>query len=128
MQYSELTTTATVEEKIDKILTSLPEGTIVNNSDFRSCVNTRTAQEKYWLAKKESNGDGVTFIKGEGQIYHYCYAGDALRVIALFNTPIMIKRGVLRTNIRDFDIESFLHKAKKIGVKVNLHPAMKTAV
>lgn len=128
MQYLGLTTAATVEEKLDKVLASLPEGTIANNSDFGSCVNTGTAQEKYWFARKQSNGDGVTFIKGGGSIYHYCYAGDALQVIALFDTPITIKRGVLCTNICDFDLEGFLHKAKKLGVKVNLHPAMKTAV
>jgi hypothetical protein len=128
MQYSGSTTAATVEQKINKVLASLPEGTITNNSDFGSCVNTGTAQEKYWLAKKNSDGDGVTFIKGEGNIYHYCYAGDALQVIALFDTPITIKRGVLCTNIRDFDLESFLHKAKKLDLKINLHPAINTAV
>lgn len=115
-----------VEQKIDKVRASLPEGTIANNSDFCSRVNTGTAQEKYWLVKKDSNGDGVTFIKGGGNIYHYCYAGDALRVIAQFGTPIMIERGVLYTNIRDFDLESFMQKAKKLGLKINLHPAMTT--
>jgi predicted RNA-binding protein (virulence factor B family) len=124
MQYSGVTITATVEGKLDKVLASLPEGTIANNSDFGSYVNTGTAQEKYWLTKKDGDGDGVTFIKGGGNIYHYCYAGDALRVIALFDTPIVTKRGILCTNIRDFDLESFLHKAKRMGVKVNLHPAM----
>ena len=128
MKNSGFTTEATVEQKLDKVLALLPQGTIANNSDFGSYTNTGTAQEKYWLAKKQSNGDGVTFIKGGGSIYHYCYAGDALQVIALFDTPIMIKRGVLCTNIRDFNLENFLHKAKNLGVKVNLHPAMKTAV
>jgi|SRR4028119_1340317 hypothetical protein len=128
MQYSGSTTAATVEQKLDKVLASLPEGTIANNSDFGSCVNIGTAQEKYWLAKKQSNGDGVTFIKGGGNIYHYCYAGDALQVIALFDTPIITKRGVLCTNIRDFDLENFLHKAKKLDVKVNLRPAINTTV
>jgi hypothetical protein len=128
MKYSGFTTEATVEQKLDKVLASLPEGTIANNSDFASRVKTVTAQENYWLVKKDGDGDGVTFIKGGGNIYYYCYADDALRVIALFDTPIMITRGVLCTNIRDFDLESFLHKAKKLGVKVNLHPAMKTAV
>jgi hypothetical protein len=128
MQHSVSTTDTTIEQKINKILASLPEGTIANNCDFSSRVKNGTPQEKYWLAKKDGDGDEATFVKGGGSIYHYCYAGDALRVIALFDTPIVITRGVLCTNIRDFDLESFLRKAKKMGVKINLPPAMSYTV
>lgn len=112
---------ATVEQKIDKVLASLPTGTIVDNSDFSSRINTGTATEKIWLVKKDGNGAGVTFVKSAGSVNHVCYAGDALRTIVLFNTAVIIRDGVLMTEVKDINLEGVMQQAKKIGLQIHLH-------
>lgn len=115
------TPTATVEQKINKVVASLPTGTIANNSDFSVRINTGTADEKIWLVKKDGNGAGVTFVKTECGRYYESYAGDAIRSIAVLGMPTFVEAGVLRTLVAVPDAVRLQEDAQKLGLTLHLY-------
>lgn len=107
-------------QKIEKIVASLPASVITNNSDFSARILIASDKEKKWLILKDRNGEGVTLYKPEGSVFYASYAGDALRIITLFNTPTIIADGgVLMTEIGELDLEGILQRAKKMGLKMH---------
>lgn len=107
-------------QKIEKIVASLPASVIINNSDFSARILIASDKEKKWLILKDRNGEGVTLYKPQGSVFYASYAGDALRIISLFNTPTIIaKGGVLMTEIGELDLEGILQRAKKMGLKMH---------
>ena len=129
---STVTVLETDAQKMQKTLTGLPSGTIINNCEFKDHVLTRnfdfvdtvlngSANEKKWLSKKEGNGAGLTLYKPEGGVYYLSYAGDALRIIALLGTVTIIRHGVLMTEIGELDLYGFLRQARKIGLTLTLY-------
>lgn len=113
--------TEIVEQKINEVLTSLPTGTIVDNSDFGVRINTGNADEKIWLAKKDENGAGVTFVKTECGQYYESYAGDALRLIVLLGMPVFIGREALKTLVAVRDVVRLQEAAQKLGLTLHLY-------
>lgn len=111
----------TVDQETDKLLASLPTGTIANNSDFANRINTGTSDEKFWLVNKDKNGAGVTFVETECGQYYQSYAGDALRCIVLLEMPTFIWREVLKTMVAVRDIERLQEDAKKLGLTLHLY-------
>lgn len=113
--------TATNEQKIEKVLASLPAGTITNNSDFSARILDGTDDEKLWLVKKDGDGAALTFVKSEGARYYDCFAGDALRAIALIGMTAFIERNVLRTRVATPYAVRLVNEAKHVGLTLNLH-------
>lgn len=107
-------------KKMQTIVASLPAKVITNNSDFSARILIASDKEKNWLILKDRNGEGVTLYKPEGSVFYASYAGDALRIITLFNTPTIIATGgVLMTQIGELDLEGILQRAKKMGLKMH---------
>lgn len=107
-------------KKMQTIVASLPAKVITNNADFSARILIASDKEKKWLILKDRNGEGVTLYKPEGSVFYASYAGDALRIITLFNTPTIIATGgVLMTQIGELDLEGILQRAKKMGLKMH---------
>jgi hypothetical protein len=108
-------------QKISEVISSLPTGTIVDNSDFGDHINTGTADEKIWLVKKDGNGAAVIFIKTECGQYYETYAGDALRSIVVLGMPTYVEAGVVRTLIAVPDAVRLQENAQKLGLTLHLY-------
>ena len=115
------TAIATNDQKIKKILASVPSGVVSNNSEFGKNILKGTNTEKRWLMKKDGNGEGIILYKPEGSAFYLSYAGDALRLIALLDTALVVCNGILMTEIRESDLTPIMKKARTIGLIITLH-------
>lgn len=112
---------ATNEQKEQKVLASIPSGTVTNNCDFSSRLLHGTTDEKIWLVKKDINGAGLTFVLSQCGRYYETFAGDALRAIALLGMPTQLQIGALKAQVRTHYAQRLQQDAKAIGLTLHLY-------
>lgn len=113
--------TATTEEKLTKVLASLPTGTIKDNETFKAVRSNGTAREKTWIEKRKHDGAGITFLLSDEKLYYETFAGDALRACALLRLNPLIELGVLMARISVPYVDGLSERAKAIDITLHLH-------
>lgn len=107
---------ATNQANVNAKIAALPKGTIVNNCDFAARINGGDDTERAWLVK--SGNGGITLTR-EGDFYS-TYAGDAVRLAALFDLVVTTRKNVATTAIPVHSIARYLNEAAKIGLVLHL--------